>query len=104
MATNSEAKKKLRKAIRVLQDILFREDATPAQRKRVEVSLDLLFDAFNIAAGLPQNLTYQDAAGHLNAASARLKQIRDERDQLANGLATSAKILGAVNGALGLLN
>lgn len=102
MATNKEAKSKIRKAINVLQDVLFSEKASPAQRKRVKFVLNLLFDAFNQAAGLPQNLSYKDAAGFLKAASGRLEMIKQERDQLANNLATAAKILGAVNRVLKL--
>lgn len=103
MASNKQAKSKIRKSIRTLQDTLFTKKMTPEQRKRIKFSLDLLFDAFNDLAGLPSNLTYSDAAGHLKVASARLKKIKQERDQLANSLATASKILNSINGVLGLV-
>lgn len=103
MATNKEAKRKIRKAINVLQDSLFTETLTDQQRKRIKMSLNLLFDAYADVTGLPSNLSYSDAAGFLRASSARLQAIRNERQELSNSLATAGKILGAVNGVLGLI-
>lgn len=103
MSTNKQAMSKIRKAINVLQDILFTDELSEIQRKRVKFSLSLLYDAYNDAADLPHNSSYADAAGALKAASNRLKAIKEEREQLANNLAKAGKISGVVNGVLGLL-
>jgi hypothetical protein len=102
MATNKQAKQKIRKAINVLQDSLFTNSLSDSQRKRIKLSLSLLYDAYSELSGLAPDISYRDAAGYLNAASSRLIKIRDERLELANELASAGKILGAVTGVLAL--
>ena len=103
MPSNKQAADKLHDAIVTL---LLSNDSgkTPAQKQRITASINLLKKEFDAVVGRTPSATYAEITGKLSAASNRLKKIRNDRNQMANGLVNATKILNSLNGVLGLLS
>lgn len=104
MATNKDALKKVKNALRDL--VLVKYDGatkTDAQIAAIDASVDRLNDEYLRLLGLPTTASYDDIARNLARAQEDLQDIVRMREALASALVSASKLMGSLRSVLALI-